>query len=220
MSSSYQMYLKSGNETFRFPVLPENISVSYGSNNERLRVCGVGEVTIIQDSDAAVLKFESFFPKTFFSGCDYKNIPVPANAVKKILAFKESKKPVRFTLTGGMGVSMYCTIEDFEPVEKGGDIGTIYYSIKLKEYKETNIRQIKVNVSSKKAKISATSSRIDPTPSSQTYTVVRGDCLWNIAKKFYGSGAKYTIIYNANKGVIGGNPNLIYPGQVLTIPAA
>lgn len=25
-------------------------------------------------------------------------------------------------------------------------------------------------------------------------------------------------IYNANKGVIGGNPNLIYPGQVLTIP--
>lgn len=46
------------------------------------------------------------------------------------------------------------------------------------------------------------------------------DCLWNIAKKFYGNGAKYTVIYNANKGIIGGNPNLIYPGQVLTIPAA
>jgi len=28
------------------------------------------------------------------------------------------------------------------------------------------------------------------------------------------------VIYNANKSVIGGNPNLIYPGQVLTIPAA
>lgn len=60
-----------------------------------------------------------------------------------------------------------------------------------------------------------------PAPAAaQTYTVVRGDCLWNIAKRFYGSGAKYTVIYNANKGVIGGNPNLIYPGQVLTIPAA
>ena len=54
----------------------------------------------------------------------------------------------------------------------------------------------------------------------QTYTVVKGDCLWNIAKKFYGNGSKYTEIYNANKSVIGGNPNLIYPGQVLTIPAA
>ena len=220
MSSSYQMYLKSGNETFRFPVLPEKIAVSYGSNNDKLRVCGVGEVTIIQDSDAAVLKFESFFPSTYFSGCDYKNIPVPANAVKKIRDMKESRKPVRFTLTGGMGVSMYCTIEDFEPSEEGGDVGTVYYSMKLKEYRETTIRQIKVNVTTKKAKISATSSRTDPTPAAQTYTVVRGDCLWNIAKKFYGSGAKYTVIYNANRGVIGGNPNLIYPGQVLTIPAA
>ena len=55
---------------------------------------------------------------------------------------------------------------------------------------------------------------------SKTYTVKKGDCLWNIAKKFYGSGAKYTVIYNANKGVIGSNPNLIYPGQVYTIPAA
>ena len=220
MSSSYQMYLKSGNETFRFPVLPEKIAVSYGSNNDKLRVCGVGEVTIIQDSDAAVLKFESFFPSTYFSGCDYKNIPVPANAVKKIRDMKESRKPVRFTLTGGMGVSMYCTIEDFEPSEEGGDVGTVYYSMKLKEYRETTIRQIKVNVTTKKAKISTTSSRTDPTPAAQTYTVVRGDCLWNIAKKFYGSGAKYTVIYNANRGVIGGNPNLIYPGQVLTIPAA
>lgn len=51
------------------------------------------------------------------------------------------------------------------------------------------------------------------------YTVQKGDNLWNIAKKFYGSGALYTKIYEANRGVIGSNPNLIYPGQVLTIPA-
>ena len=58
-----------------------------------------------------------------------------------------------------------------------------------------------------------------PAPAaSQDYTVVKGDCLWNIAKKFYGNGSKYTVIYNANRGVIGGNPNLIYPGQVLIIP--
>lgn len=220
MSTNYQMYAKQGYDSFRFPVLPEKITVSYGSNNDKLRVCGVGEVTIIQDSDAAVLKFESFFPKTYFSGCDYKNIPDPTAAVSKIKAMKESNKPIRFTITGGMGVSMYCTIEDFETWEDGGDVGTIYYSIKLKEYRKTTIRQIKVNVSTKKAKISSTSSRTDSSLSAQTYTVVKGDCLWNIAKKFYGSGAKYTIIYNANKGVIGGNPNLIYPGQVLTIPAA
>lgn len=52
-----------------------------------------------------------------------------------------------------------------------------------------------------------------------TYTVVKGDCLWAIAKTFYGDGAKYTRIYNANKGIID-DPSLIYPGQVLTIPPA
>ena len=52
----------------------------------------------------------------------------------------------------------------------------------------------------------------------KTYTVKKGDCLWNIAKAFYGKGSDYTKIYNANKGTIGSNPNLIYPGQVFTIP--
>lgn len=52
-----------------------------------------------------------------------------------------------------------------------------------------------------------------------SYTVVKGDCLWAIAKTFYGSGTKYALIYNANKGIIK-DPSLIYPGQVLTIPPA
>jgi len=63
----------------------------------------------------------------------------------------------------------------------------------------------------------STSAQLSKEENAKVYTVVKGDCLWNIAKKFYGSGVKYTIIYNANKGIIK-NPSLIYPGQVLTIP--
>ena len=54
-------------------------------------------------------------------------------------------------------------------------------------------------------------------PTAKTYTVKAGDCLWAIAAKYYGNGADYTKIYNANTDKIS-NPNLIYPGQVLTIP--
>lgn len=53
---------------------------------------------------------------------------------------------------------------------------------------------------------------------SRRYTVVKGDSLWKISARFYGNGARWVSIYNANKGVIGGNPSRIYPGQVLIIP--
>lgn len=221
MSSNCQMYLAQVDTSFRFPVLPEKVKVSYGSSNDKMKVCGVGEVTIKQDSDAANISFSAFFPKIYFNGCDYRDIPNPNDAVSTITGMMESKKPARFTITGGMNVSMYVTITKFETEEQGGDAGTIHFSLTLKEYREVRIRQIKVQVSTRKAYISAPTGRTDTSSrESQSYTVVKGDCLWNIAKKFYGSGSKYTVIYNANRSVVGGNPNLIYPGQVLTIPAA
>lgn len=50
------------------------------------------------------------------------------------------------------------------------------------------------------------------------YTVVRGDTLSGIAYAVYGNASRWNDIYAANRGVIGGNPGLIYPGTVLTIP--
>ena len=49
------------------------------------------------------------------------------------------------------------------------------------------------------------------------HVVVKGDNLTRIAEKYYGDGARWREIYNKNRGIIGGNPNLIYPGQVLII---
>jgi LysM repeat protein len=54
-----------------------------------------------------------------------------------------------------------------------------------------------------------------PEPAVRTYTVVSGDTLWAIAEQFYGDGSKYQVIADAS-GIP--NPDLIQPGQVLTIP--
>lgn len=47
--------------------------------------------------------------------------------------------------------------------------------------------------------------------------IVKGDCLWSIAKQLYGSGFAYVTIYQANKNQIK-DPNLIYPNQVFVLP--
>ncbi len=55
-----------------------------------------------------------------------------------------------------------------------------------------------------------------PALSGETYTVVAGDCLWNIAAKVYGNGAQFGKIAAANDIAA---PYTIYVGQALTIPA-
>ena len=53
---------------------------------------------------------------------------------------------------------------------------------------------------------------------SRTYTVQKGDTLSKIAKEMYGDANKYPAIFEANKPMLK-DPDKIYPGQVLRIPA-
>jgi nucleoid-associated protein YgaU len=46
-----------------------------------------------------------------------------------------------------------------------------------------------------------------------------GDNLWRIARGTYGRGVQYVVIYRANQDRIR-DPNLIYPGQIFTLPTA
>ena len=48
-------------------------------------------------------------------------------------------------------------------------------------------------------------------------TVQKGDTLWAISREKYGSGFLYVRVFEANRGAIR-DPDLIYPGQVFTIP--
>lgn len=52
-----------------------------------------------------------------------------------------------------------------------------------------------------------------------SYTVVAGDSLSKIAQRHYGAASKWRVIYEANRDKIK-DPDLIHPGQVLTMPEA
>ena len=218
-SKKYEMWLthNAEKEKIQLPVLPESFQVTNGSNNDKVNVVGLGEIVIMQSRPALQISFSSFFPATKFPGLKVKKITKPLTLVKKINKWKATKKPIHLIVTS-CGVDIYAAIENFTYSEVGGDPGTYQYSLDLKECREIKVRKVKVNIPKKKATVKKEEPRVDNTVQPRTYTVQPGDCLWNIAKRFYGNGALYTKIYEANKGVIGGNPNLIYAGQVYTIP--
>jgi nucleoid-associated protein YgaU len=204
-------------EKLRFPVLPETIRIQKGGANQSVGIQGLGEVVIKQDPAATVLSFSGFFPATPFPGVQFEPLKPPETLKDQIVAWKDGDKPVHFLITG-TSVNLFCVIEDFTVSEQGGDIGTIHYSLTLKEYKEVNARQVKVDIPAKKAYVPAPApARTDNRAPERTYTVVKGDCLWNIAAKHLGSGSRYTEIYDLNRDIIK-NPNLIFPGQVLKLP--
>jgi LysM repeat protein len=59
---------------------------------------------------------------------------------------------------------------------------------------------------------------VEPQEQSKFHTVEKGDTLSKIAKQYYGDMMKYPAIFEANKPMLK-DPDEIYPGQVLRIPA-
>lgn len=58
-----------------------------------------------------------------------------------------------------------------------------------------------------------------PADAGGSRVISRGDSLWTLSRLAYGDGARYAVIFNANRDKIH-NPNLIYPGQTFVLPKA
>ena len=222
----YQLWfdVNGGKSKMQLPVNPETFTVSRSANNSGVTVAGLGEITLINEQSPVKISFSSIFPRSYFPGCSTKKPASPVACILFFTTLMKMKTPVRFT-AAKCNIVMYVTIENFQYSESGGDVGTYEYSITLKEYRSTKVRQIEIKKDTKKTADKKKAvvkkqekARVSNKSKPKTYTVKAGDCLWNIAKKFYGDGSKYKKIYDANKKIIGSNPNLIYAGQVLTIP--
>ena len=141
---------------------------------------------------------------------------------------KTDKRTTRFIMVrrSPNGRSLYDTnmkvsVEDYNIVEEAKEGLDVSVDVNLKQWRAYGTKTFTVEkpaAKKKKATVSVKKERDASTaPKTKTYTVKKGDTLWAIASKYYGSGAQYTKIYKANTDKIS-NPNLIYPGQVFTIP--
>ena len=147
MSSKCQFWLSNnaGKDKMQLPVLPEQITITHDSQNESVFVAGLGEVTFIQDPTAEAYEWNSWFPAVAHQGMNIrkKKLKKPQEYVDKIEEWIASKKPIKFSITGTK-IKTFCSIEKWNYYERGGDPGTLYYTITLKEYREIKVRKLDV----------------------------------------------------------------------------
>ncbi len=214
-------------ETFRFPSLPESIKVKTSTNFQSYSLISKGILKFPKGSDAKTISWKGVF---FGPAKKRENIIrewiSPAECKSKLEAWREKGTVLRL-LVSGTNINYDVTIDNFEYEEYGG-YGNAEYSISFYLYQDLKIYttdELKIQKFVRKVV-----TRTTPAPS-RTYTVVSGDNLWSIARKFYGgNGSTWERIYNANASVIESTANRyrggrgsdhghwIYPGTVLTIP--
>lgn len=212
------------------PVAPSKLQLKISNQNKTMTLINEGEINILKTPGLTEISFDILIPNVKYPFAVYKSgFKNAKHFLDKLENLKTKKKPFQFIVTrtlpnGKMlfNTNMKVSLEDYKPVEDASEGFDVTVSITLKQYRKFATKTCKIKKKGKSKKKSASKKKTrettKDTSKNQTYKVVKGDCLWNIAKKFYGDGSKYTVIYNANKDKIK-NPNLIYPGQVLTIPA-
>lgn len=142
MSSNCQFWLSNdaGSDTLQIPVLPDKLNFTSDAKNDTVNVSNLGEVTILQELSSLVMYWDCYFPAHPCQGSIANPLP-PQEYIDKIEAWRATKKPVKFLVTGTK-INAYFSIESLNWYEMGGDPDTLYYTIKLKAYKEPKVRKL------------------------------------------------------------------------------
>jgi LysM repeat protein len=223
---AYYFYL----DKVLLPIAPSKLQLKVNNQNKTLTLINDGEINILKKAKLTDIDFDAMIPQVKYPFALYKDgFQKASYYLKKLEQLKISQEPFQFIVTrtlpnGSMlfDTNLKVSLEDYKIKEDKKEGFDMIISVSLKQYKDYGTKTANVTFTQSKPKATVQTSRpaeSSPAPktTSKTHKVVKGDTLWAIAKKFYGNGSQYPKIFNANKDKIK-NPNLIYPGQVLTIP--
>lgn len=200
---------------------PEKLTVKIKGQNKTLILLNEGEINFLRAPGLTEIVVPFTLP--MLSGT--RSPEYYLGILEKLKTGKTTAwfKLVRLSPNGRTlyDTNMKVSVEDYNIVEDAKEGLDVSVDVNLKQWRSYGTKTITVEqpaAKEEKATVSVTKERDASTaPTAKTYTVKKGDTLWAIAAKYYGSGAQYNKIYNANTDKIS-NPNLIYPGQVFTIP--
>lgn len=228
------------------PYAPSKLKVSIGSNNKTVNLITGEEINVLKNPKLTEIEFDAELPR----GRQYPfaNKLISSKTYTDYFEkLKINKSPTQLVITrpSPKGTSLGGTTGDFESTvlrvslesynleEDAENAYDIKVSLKFKQYVDYGVVKV---VKKTTVPVQEKPKKVNPQTGGErgeNYTVKKGDCLWNIAKKFYGNGTHYKKIYNANKDIIektakkygkkssykGSTPGWwIYPGTKLTIP--
>ena len=197
-----EIYLGTDDDKIRFPVVPPSIGVNRSNNIDTESVIKLGEVPIFNGTSLKTIEFTSFFPNQEYSFCDYTGFMKPYEFSEKIQKWMYEGKPLRIIVTDSP-TNMQCLIQQFDTVEQDGT-RDLYFTLNLLEYRPIEVPNLSNSSSSSNSNNTKNTSRPNEVSTNsnnqqKTHKVVKGDCLWDIAQKYYGNGSLYPKIKEANK---------------------
>lgn len=214
------VYIKSEDGTFHFPVNPFSISVNGGKKYDTFDILYKGEIDFPAEKAKRIrtLTLNTMFPLEYEPYCRYRDIPNPVSAMNKIFKWSESDEAIRLIITE-YGFNELVNLADYQEDESGESQRDKYITLDFRIVRGDGSNQATTIEKPKKESPAPKLKPSRPPPKKEkVYVVKKGDTMWKIAKQMYGNGAEYNKIYNANKSVVGKNPNVIYPGQKFIIP--
>ncbi len=199
-----------------FPVAPERIVTETGIKNRTVSLIDGSEVALMGGRSLKKFSFELLLPMSEYPFAVYDGGFKDATYyIDKLEQIANKDEPIWFDvyrtlpdmektyLTNVFVVPEKIAIE--ENAENGMDMKA---SVVLREY-----RRLEAGIVSD-GTIYALQTRTDDMEVPDTYTVMQGDSLWMIAKKYLGSGEKYVYLAQINSIK---SPYTINPGQVIKL---
>ncbi|UVI32091.1 LysM peptidoglycan-binding domain-containing protein [Paenibacillus spongiae] len=209
----FWLTFNNGAEKLRLPVPPSEYSKVTGINTQTVNINDSGEINQIGKRKLDTLSISSYFPANPNDPiAHYRGYPTPARCLNMISKWRESGRPIRLIISGGtLNINQPMVIESFTVSQKKGP-EDVYFDMELKEYRFFNLEVVneKDNPIGKYVGESRPSERTIP----KTYTIVSGDTLYVIAKKFYGDGNKWKELKQRNNIV---DERKLKVGQVIKL---
>ena len=200
--------LKSPTEQMVLPVTPEHYQISHGQTVEIINIHQLGDIALPGRPTLCKIDLDLLLPSSPRS-YSLPQIQDPEWYLWHWRMWVDQGAVLRFIVSDTY-INLPVLVEKFTDGEKDGT-GDRYCSLTLREFRYTETAQVQGGAEAARA------AEAPPDPPRQ-YTVVRGDCLSAICRRFYGDGtaAVYRPLAAYNNIQ---NPDLIFPGQVIRLPS-